>query len=64
VKYSAEQKLFIYNIEAYLLKARTAKPEKQSLLVNSSEPTFISGQQLGKHVPVAMDMNTTIEELL
>jgi hypothetical protein len=63
VKYTAEQKLFIYNIVAYLLKARTAEPEKQPLLVNGSEPTFISGQQLSKHIPAAMDMNTTIEEL-
>jgi hypothetical protein len=63
MKYSAEHKLFIYNTVAYLLKARTAEPEKQPFLANSSESTFISGQQLSKHIPAAMDMNTTIEEL-
>jgi hypothetical protein len=49
---------------AYLLKARTVEPEKQLLLANSSETTFISMQWLGKHVPVATDMHTMTEVLL
>jgi hypothetical protein len=44
---------------AYLLKARTVEPEKQLLLVNGSETTFVSRQQLGKHIPVATDMHAT-----
>jgi hypothetical protein len=32
------------NIVAYLLKARSMEPEKESLLVNGSETTFISRQ--------------------
>jgi predicted house-cleaning NTP pyrophosphatase (Maf/HAM1 superfamily) len=31
---------------AHLLKARTVEPEKQSLLVNGSETTFVSKQQI------------------
>jgi hypothetical protein len=31
---------------AYLLKARTVEPEKQLLLVNGSESTFVSRQRL------------------
>jgi hypothetical protein len=42
------------NTVAYLLKGRTVEEEKQPLLVNSSE-TFVSRQQLSKHIPVAMD---------
>jgi hypothetical protein len=52
------------NIVAYLLKARTVKPEKQPLLANGSETTFVSGQRLGKHVPAATDTHATIEVLL
>jgi hypothetical protein len=33
------------HVVAYLLEARTVEPEKQPLLVNSSETTFISRQQ-------------------
>jgi hypothetical protein len=35
----------LINTVAYLLKARTAKPEKQPLLANGSEPTFVSRQR-------------------
>jgi hypothetical protein len=31
-----------FNIKAYLLKARTVQPEKQPLLANDSETTFVS----------------------
>jgi hypothetical protein len=46
-----------YNIHtvAYLLKTRTTEPEKQLLPAKSSETTFLSRQQLGKHVPAATD---------
>jgi hypothetical protein len=49
---------------AYLLKARTVEPEKQPLLANGSETTFISRQRLGKHVTAATDTHATIEVLL
>jgi hypothetical protein len=49
---------------AYLLKARTVEPEKQPFLTNGSGTTFVSRQQLGKHVPVARDTHATIEVLL
>jgi hypothetical protein len=49
-----------YNVE-YLLKARTVEPEKQPLLANGSETTFISSHRLDKHVPAAKDMHTTIQ---
>jgi hypothetical protein len=52
------------NIVAYLLKARTVEPEKQPLLANGSETTFVSIQRLGKQVPAAMDTHVTIEVLL
>jgi hypothetical protein len=41
-------KLYIYlYVVVYLLKARTVEqPEKQPLLVNGSETTFVSRQQL------------------
>jgi hypothetical protein len=35
----------VNNTEAHWLKARTAEPEKQPLLVNGSETTFASRQQ-------------------
>jgi hypothetical protein len=44
----------------YLLKARTVEPEKQPLLANGSETTFISRQ----HVPAATNTCATIEELV
>jgi hypothetical protein len=43
------------NFVAYLLKARTVAPEKQPLLANGAETTFVSRQRLGKHVPAATD---------
>jgi hypothetical protein len=49
---------------AYLLKARTVEPEKQPLLTNGSETSFVSRQQLGKHVPAAKDKKATIQVLL
>jgi hypothetical protein len=49
---------------AYLLKARTSEPEKQLLLANGSEATFISRQQLSNHIPRATDTDATIEVLL
>jgi hypothetical protein len=33
------------NIVAYLLKAKTVEPEKQPLLGNGSETTFVSGKR-------------------
>jgi hypothetical protein len=33
------------NIVAYLLETRTAEPEKQPLLVNGSETTFVAGKR-------------------
>jgi hypothetical protein len=45
-------------------QARNRETEKEPLLVNSSERTFISKQWLGKHIPVAMDMCATIKVLL
>jgi hypothetical protein len=54
----------IKNIVVYVLKARTVEPEKQPLLGNGSETTFVSRQRLGKHVPAAMDTHATIEVLL
>jgi hypothetical protein len=51
-------------IVPYLLKARIVEPEKQPLLANGSETTFVSMQQLGKHVPAATDTHTTIKILL
>jgi hypothetical protein len=44
-------------------KARTMEPEKQPLLTNGYE-TFVSMQQLGKHVPAETDTHATIEVLL
>jgi hypothetical protein len=49
---------------AYLLKAKTVEPEKQPLLANSFETTFISRQQLSKHVPTETDTHATIQVLL
>jgi hypothetical protein len=40
----------------YLLKARNTEPEKQSLLANGSETTFVSRQQLDKLVLTATDI--------
>jgi hypothetical protein len=49
---------------AYLLKARTVVPEKQPLLANGSETTFVSRQRLSKHDPAATDKHATIKVLL
>jgi hypothetical protein len=49
---------------AYLLKARTVEPEKQTFLSNGSKTTFVSRQRLGKYVPAAMGTHATIEALL
>jgi hypothetical protein len=39
---TANKELAESDIEAYLLKARTVEPEKQPLLMNGSETTFVS----------------------
>jgi hypothetical protein len=52
------------NIVAYLRKARFVEPEKQPLLANGSETTFVSKRRLGKYVPTATDKRATIEVLL
>jgi hypothetical protein len=52
------------SIVAYLLKARTMEREKQPLLANGSETTFVSTQRLDKHVPTATDTHASIEVLL
>jgi hypothetical protein len=49
---------------AYLFKARTVEPEKQPLLANGSESTFVSRQRLGKCVPAATDTHAAMELLL
>jgi hypothetical protein len=40
------------------------EPEKQSLLANGSERTFVSRQRLGKHVPAGTNKHATIVVLL
>jgi hypothetical protein len=47
-----------------LLKAKTVEPEKQPLLANGSETTFMSRKRLGKHVPAATDKHAKLEALL
>jgi hypothetical protein len=47
------------NNVAYLLKVRIVAPDKQPLLANGSETTFVSKQRLGKHVPAATDRHAT-----
>jgi hypothetical protein len=66
LKGSSARSQAIYNlcIVEYLLKAKTLEPEKQPLLANGLETTFVSRQRLGKHVPAATDMHATIEVLL
>jgi hypothetical protein len=39
-------------------------PDKQLLLWNGSETTFVSRQQLGKHFPSVTDTHATIDLLL
>jgi hypothetical protein len=48
----------------YLLKTRTVEPEKQPLLANGSETTFVSRKRLGKHVPAATNTHSSIDVLL
>jgi hypothetical protein len=48
----------------YLFKTRTVELEKQPLLANDFETTFVTRQRLGKHVPAATNMHATIEVLL
>jgi hypothetical protein len=48
----------------YLLKARTVEADKQPLVPNGSETTFVARQWLCKHIPAATDMHATIEVLL
>jgi hypothetical protein len=50
--------------ETYLLEARIVEPEKQLLLVNSSETRFVSRQLLSKQIPAVTDTHATIEVLL
>jgi hypothetical protein len=47
-----------------LLQAKTVEPEKQPLLWNGCETTFISRLRLFKQVPAATDTHTVIEILL
>jgi hypothetical protein len=49
---------------SYLLKARTVESQKQPLLPNGSETTFISRPRLGKHVHAVTDKHATIEVML
>jgi hypothetical protein len=49
---------------AYLPKARTAEPEKEPLIANSSETTFVSKQRVGKHVTTVTATHAIIEMLL
>jgi hypothetical protein len=52
------------HIVACLLKARSVELEKQPLLENGPETTFVSRQRLGKYVPAATDTHATIEVML
>jgi hypothetical protein len=45
----------------YLLEARTVEPEKQPLLANGSETTFVSRQWIGKRDPAATDTHVSTE---
>jgi hypothetical protein len=66
--YSVKRSIYFYLVStyivAYLLKTRTVKSEKQPLLANGSETTFVSRQRLDKHVPATTDTHATIEVLL
>jgi hypothetical protein len=55
--------LVTVSIVTYLLIARTVDPEKQPLLANGSESTFVSMQRLGKHILAATDTQSTVEVL-
>jgi hypothetical protein len=41
-----KMRMYIQYIVAYLLIARTVEPEKQPLLANGSETTFVSKQMV------------------
>jgi hypothetical protein len=56
-------KLDMY-IAAYLLKARTVEPEKQSLLANGSKTAIVSRERLGKYVSMATDKHVATEVVL
>jgi hypothetical protein len=47
-----------------MLRARILEAEKQPLLANGSETTFVSWQRLGIQVPAATDTHATIDVLL
>jgi hypothetical protein len=49
------------NTVMYFLKAETVKQEKQPLLPNDSETTFVPMQRLGKHVPAATYTHATVQ---
>jgi hypothetical protein len=44
----------------YFLIARTVEPEKQPLLANGSETTFVPRKLLGKHVSAARNKQRVI----
>jgi hypothetical protein len=46
---------------AYLFKARNVAPEKQPLLANDAETTFVCTQRLGKYGAAASDTHAAIE---
>jgi hypothetical protein len=52
--------LVCLRIVAYLLKERTVEPEKQPLLANGVETTFVSKQRLGKYIPASTVTHATI----
>jgi hypothetical protein len=47
-------------IVACLLRGRTVEREKHPLLANGSKTTFVSGQRLGKHIPMETNVTTPI----
>jgi hypothetical protein len=51
-------------IVAYLLKVKFVAPEKQQLLSDGSEATFVSKERFGRHVPAVTDTLAIIEVLL
>jgi hypothetical protein len=57
-KITFSHEIFLLNILAYLLKARTEESEKQPLLANGSETTFVSRQRLGTHATIKVLLET------
>jgi hypothetical protein len=49
---------------AYLLKTKTVETEKQPLVANGSETTFLSRQRLDKHYPAATDTHAQEMEMV